>query len=943
MIHVIRVVGTEARDWRGEAVLHDIQNTLHITNVTGVKTTTVYRLEGITYGEAQAFAERVLAEDINQTFTVNQPLLREGCTIEVAYKPGVMNPEAASIVKAARDCGLRHIIAADSSIEYTFEGHPTEAEVQTILDRLLVNTIVQRVVCEEPKTLHITGEASGINIIPIRGMNDDELMALSKDKLFLNLEEMGIIRAYFQTIGRDPTDGEVEILAQTWSEHCGHKTFNARLIVNGVEKPPLMERLKAVSQRFPTLVVSSFSDNAGVIAFYDDLVICGKVETHNSPSAAEPYGGAATGSGGVFRDIIGTGKGARVVLSTDVFCLGHWNLPAKKIPPGCLDPSYLLHHVVRGVKDYGNRMGIPTAGGSLHFHPDFRAKPTVIVGAYGIMPETAAEKGVPQPGDVIIVVGGRTGRDGIHGATFSSAEMTEHTATVNATAVQIGHAIEEKRMADALLRCRDMGIIRAITDCGAGGFASAIGEMGAKTGVSIILERAPLKYPGLAPWEILLSESQERMVVAVAQEDMLEFCAIHSEHNVEATVMGVFTASERFIATYGGATLCDLDMEFLHHGLPQRVMTAHWTRPTYDEPELPPPNDWVGLYTGVMSHPNVCSREPVVRLYDHGVQGTSTMPPYGGVHHDGPNDAVVLRPIAGKPYGMVVSQGLNPILNRIDPYWGSLWAGAEALANYAAVGGNPEECAIIDNFIWPFPDEDSLGTLDMSMDALVDFIHAIQRPAVSGKDSLSSTYRGKDGTVIKIPPVLCISLFGRIPDVSKTASADIKRPDKSVLVLAGALDADAMGGSVYYDLHGFTGNRLPKVDIANLHTQCMAVHRAIIGGWVLACHDVSEGGVAVSLAEMCFGGDCGASIDVRSLGQGRADHLLFNEMAGCFLLEVDPTILTDDFLTGVHWRVIGSTTEAHSIEVANGGVPIFSVSVEALKKAWAKPMREVFP
>ena len=346
-------------------------------------------------------------------------------------------------------------------------------------------------------------------MIPIRKMNNTELLDLSRDKLFLNLEEMKVVQEYFRRIGRDATDCEIEIIAQTWSEHCVHKTFKAKLIVDGKEKKPLFKRLKDATEEVAhPLVLSAFVDNSGVIEFFDGMAICGKVETHNSPSAIEPYGGAMTSSGGVFRDIVGTGLGAKVLASTDMFCFAPPGTPQDKIPAGCLHPHYLLRRVVAGVRDYGNRMGIPTNNGSLHFHPDFRAKPTVIVGAYGILPAATSRKSWPKAGDLVVTLGGRTGRDGIHGATFSSGEMTDRTMEVNASAVQIGNPIEEKRMFDAILAARDEGLIRTITDCGAG-FASAVGEMGSKTGARIALDRAPLKCPGLAPWEILLSGARK--------------------------------------------------------------------------------------------------------------------------------------------------------------------------------------------------------------------------------------------------------------------------------------------------------------------------------------------------------------------------------------------------------------------------------------------------
>lgn len=943
MIQTVRVITKEGPDTRGDDVLAEIKH-LGVTSIAGVKTVQLYRLEGLSADDANRFAKLLFVEEMNQAYTINAPLVTNAArVIEVAYKPGVMNPEVASILKAARDLGFNDLVAADSSTEYAFFGTPTDDEIEFVLARLLVNKTVERVVTETPTTLVISGEPGTITVVPIRSLDDDDLIALSKDKLFLNLEEMRVIQAHFREIGRDPMDAELETIAQTWSEHCSHKTFKARLIVDGFEKEPLIARIKKGVEKFPAGVLSAFEDNSGVAEFYDGLAVCGKVETHISPSAIEPYGGAATGSGGVFRDIMGTGQGAKVIASTDMFCFGPPDLDPSELPSGCLHPHYILRRVFAGVRDYGNRMGIPTANGSVHFHKDFRAKPTVIVGSYGIIPVEQCQKGKPQVGDRVIVLGGRTGRDGIHGATFSSGEMTERTISVNVSAVQIGNAIEEKRTFDVILACRDAGLIRAITDCGAGGFSSAIGEMGSEIGVRVELEKAPLKYSGLAPWEIWLSESQERMVIAVAPQSVGRVLAICRNYNVEATVLGEFTGDKQLVVTCEGAMVCDLDMEFLHHGLPQRVLRAHWTKPVFEEPHLSPPDDWVRTYCRVLGHGNVCSKEPIVRLYDHGVQGTNALPPFSGVSHDGPNDALVLTPILGKPYGFVVSHGLNPILMRIDPYWGGIWALTEALANLVAVGGDPRgsETKLVNNYIWPVPDEESLGGLDRAVSAVEDFMDVFGVVVISGKDSLSSTYRGKDGTVIKIPPVLCISAFGKIPDAAKTVTADFKEIG-SYVVLAGKVDPSAMGGSVYYDLAGVIGNTPPRSNLELLPRLFDAVHRLIASGVVLACHDVSEGGLAAALAEMCFGGGMGAEVDLRALGQGRLDHLFFSETAGTFLLEIPPSCITEFIAASVPGTILGRTLAEPVVVVTEGLAELFRADLATLKAAWQRPMKEVF-
>lgn len=863
----------------------------------------VYRLEGINLKETKILAEKVLSEDLTQIYSINKPLVKDK-VIEIAYKPGVMNPEVASIMKAAKDLGV-NLIAADSSYEY----------VLPVDEQNLYNPLTEYIVNDEPKTLVIKGTPGKTNIIPIRNMKDEDLQDLSKDKLFLNLQEMKVIQNYFQKIKRDPTDLELETIAQTWSEHCAHKIFKAKLVVDGKEKEPLFTRLKKEALKHKKNIISAFVDNAGVMDFYEGWAINGKAETHNAPSAIEPYGGAMTGSGGVFRDVVATGQGAKAVVSTDIFCLAHPDMDKSKLPAGTLPPDYILKRVVAAVRDYGNRIGIPTNNGSFHFHEDFRAKPIVLVGAYGILPKEKGKKGEPKIGDVAVVIGGRTGRDGIHGATFSSGVMSEKTMEINATAVQIGNAIEEKRVFDAILEARDQDLIRAVQDLGAGGFSSAIGEMGAKIGVKVQLEKAPLKYQGLAPWEIWVSESQERMLIILPKKNINEFFQICKKYNVETTEIAKFDGSRKLQVYYDSEKVGDLEMSFLYGGLPQRVMKAkrnnQETITNNQTNKLPKTEDeWIKLLEKTLSNGDINSKEPILRMYDHNVQGTNALHPFVGIGMDGPNDAAVVKPLLDKPYGMIVSHGLNPNLTKEDPYWGSIWAATEAISNYVAVGGDYTQACLINNYIWPFPDEEWLGRLDVCVDAVVDFMKALKIPVISGKDSLSATYSGSNGVIIHSPPTLVMSVFGKIADVKKTVSSDFKKVG-SAIVLVGKQDM--------------------RVDLKTLPKVLDKIHKAIISGKVLACHDVSEGGLITAIFEMCVGGDCGVSIKV-----DRKE--LFNETTGCFIVEVENETIAKKLFSGVSYKMLGKTTKDEKIKVDR----LFTADMKDLQKVWSKPMKEIF-
>jgi len=926
----------EVGDPRGAELSAEIQRTLGIT--TGVRTANVFRVEGIDDSQAVLLAQEALVDPITESFVLNPVAEEGGEVLEVAYRREVTDPVSGTINKVAKalDAPLDGVQVAT---RYIFD-NTTPEQAEHVAERLLVNEAVQQLIKIKPESLKIIGERKQIETFDLRDLSLSELREISKErKLQLDDSEMLAIQDEFKRLERPARDGELEVMGGRWSEHCVHKTFNADILINGEVKPSLFTMTKEAARRnFGELVATAFEDNSGGMFFYDGTVILVKWETHNSPSANDPYSGAATGSGGVFRDIMGTGQGARVILSCDAFAVAPIDMDEDELPPETIPPDSMLRGLVAGVRDYGNPMGIPTPNGSVHFHPDFAAKPTVLVGAYGITPEKYAQQGQPQLNDRVIVIGGRTGRDGIHGATVSSAERTAESTKRNKDHVQLGNPIEEKKFADAILEARDRGLIRALTDCGAAGFSSAIGELAENIGVNVDISKAPLKYEGLAAWEIWLSESQERMALAIDPEKIEEFIEVCALYNVEATDLGSFDGSNKLTVKYGEETVVDLDYRFLKEGRPNKVMEAEFVREVFEEPEIDEPTDWNEALKKVLMHGNVCSKEPIVEQYDTTVQGTNVLAPFSGVKFDAPNDATIITPILGKPYGMIVSHGLNPILNRIDPSRGAKWAAVEAVSNLVAVGGNFRETVLCGNYISPTPDKQYMGSLYQQVSAVCDFQDAMGMPIVSGKDSLSSTYTWPDGKKTHVPPVVNISTMGRIPDVSKTVSTDFKRKG-STLVMVGK-QHKGMGGSTYYDTHGIVGNEVPDVDLELLPEVFDSIHNGIVSGDIAACHDISEGGLITAVTEMAFGGDCGVDLDIDI--EGRADFFLFNETAGTFVIEVESIEKAQELFGEVPYMVIGTTKKEKEISVRHQERALFTANVDELKEAWKAPMRKLF-
>ena len=705
--------------------------------------------------------------------------------VHVMPKPGVTDPEAESGLALLRS--LDYAVSGVRTIRtYRIKG-PAQS-IPRLIGRVLANDAVELAV-QGTLPFDRLGEGHPYQFhrveVPTRGLNDQQLVELSRaGQLALGLVEMKTIQRHFTEQGREPTDCELETLAQTWSEHCSHKTLRGRIAFQGHTIDNLLKQtiFRATRELGCDWLVSVFSDNAGVIRFDDAHDVCFKVETHNHPSAIDPYGGANTGLGGVIRDALGTGLGARPICNTDVFCVAPPDLPPDQVPAGVLHPRRVLEGVVAGVRDYGNRMGIPTVNGALAVDPGYLANPLVFCGTVGVLPRGMSEKRV-MPGDRIVAIGGRTGRDGIHGATFSSAELTGESDTVSGGAVQIGNAITEKMVLDVIIQARDRHLFHSITDCGAGGFSSAVGEMGAELGAAVDLDRAPLKYQGLSYTEIWISEAQERMVLAVPPDKWPALNELCESEGVQATDLGEFVDSGRLTLRYQGEVVADLSMSFLHDGRPVVVREATWT-PFEDRPvRLPSPRDFTADLFVLLSHWDVCSKEWIIRQYDHEVQARTVLKPLVGANDDGPGDAAVILPVRGSTRGLAVGCGLNPRYGKIDPYHMAACVIDEAIRNCVAVGADPARIALLDNFCWGNTERpETLGSLVMAAEGCRDTALAYGTPFISGKDSLYNEYT-HDGQSLAIPPTLLISAIGQVPDISRCVTMDFKEPGNLLLLL----------------------------------------------------------------------------------------------------------------------------------------------------------------
>jgi phosphoribosylformylglycinamidine synthase II len=952
-----------------------------------------YLIEGALERETvQWLTRRLFCDAVTETARVevaghdslNESTPEQTC-LYVLLKPGVTDAVALTALHTMQAGGFA-VDAVRTYRKFWIEGIAPEA-LNLLQRKVLANASIEETI---PAPLQVATLATQVAYqfqpvqVPLREANDEQLMDISRQGgLSLNLTEMKTIQNHFNELGRNPSDIELETVAQTWSEHCSHKTLAGRIEYQTPEETRYFDNmLKETIFRATTQLreqwadkdwcVSVFKDNAGIVEFDADYNVCFKVETHNRPSALEPYGGANTGIGGVIRDTLGTGLGAKPVCSTDVFCFAPPTLSVDELPEGVLHPARVMRGVVAGVRDYGNRMGIPTVNGAVYFDRRYVGNPLVFCGNVGLIPKDKSFK-EPQAGDLIVALGGRTGRDGIHGATFSSAELTDKSETLSGGAVQIGNAITEKMLQDVLLQARDLGLYHAVTDCGAGGFSSAVGEMAEGLGAVVDLDLAPLKYQGLSYTEIWISEAQERMVLSVPPQNWEKLQALCRSESVEATVLGHFTGDGQLILRFQGQVVGHLDLHFLHDGRPPVVRQATYQPADYQplttdktsefaaknlQPLDDSPASLQKTLLDLMGHLNIASKHWVIRQYDHEVQGGSVVKPLMGAAGDGPSDAAAVRPRVDSDRTLIIGCGMAPRFGDYDTYHAATSAIDEAVRNCVATGADPDRIAVLDNFCWGYTDRpETLGALVRAAIGCHDLALAWEVPFISGKDSLHNefSYADADGQrqTIRIPHTLLISALGQVPRDTQCVTTDLKKAGNQLFQI-GSTRCE-LAGSHFAECRGLTGGQVPVVQPALARRLFQKLHQCMQAGWIAACHDLSEGGLAVTLSEMAIAGRLGMDVDLHSIEILPTTHhadeqernaipgdliRLFSESNSRFVVEVAP-----DHVAAVQAAFadlpiyhLGQVTSEAQVRIQSSGNPLIDESVETLRSEWQKPL-----
>ena len=965
-------------DPRGESIKKQIKDFLGM-EIGQLKTRDVYTIRAdISNKQAQQIAAE-LSNPVLQRGIVGESRPTDPCfdfLVVVGFKPGVTDNVGRTAGEAVSDIIGRKLHDDEkvfSSVEYMFYGKVDADKVGHIAKDLLANELIESVRIFSGAEVLKNGIPLNLPLVSATGggqvhdynleVSDAQLMEISrKGILALSLDEMKAIQGYFRKakgrdgvgLGSNPTDVELEVLAQTWSEHCKHKIFDAAIEYtdeNG-KKENIVSCYKSFIKKSTREIekdvdwlVSVFHDNAGVIGFNDKVNLVYKVETHNSPSALDPYGGAMTGIVGVNRDPLGTGQGADLLINVWGYCLGSPFTDKKDVPEGLLHPRRLRDGIHKGVIDGGNQSGIPYGLGWEYFDERYCGKPLVYCGTVGTLPkrinnQPGHEKSI-KPGDLIVMAGGRIGKDGIHGATFSSEELHQESPT---QAVQIGDPITQKKMSDFIYEARNQGLYRFVTDNGAGGLSSSIGEMSELCGgCRMDLKKAPLKYAGLDPWEILVSEAQERMSFAVPPENIEEFVRLAKSRNVEVTVMGEFTDTGKFHMMYGDKTVAYLDIEFMHAGLPRMQLKAKWQPPTFTEPKLAG-RDLEKDLCALVGRLNICSDEYKARQYDHEVKGLSVIKPFVGKERDVVSDATVSMIEQLSTEGVVLSAGVLPRYSDIDT-WHMIGSVIDlAVRRIIAVGGKLGHIAGLDNFCWPDPvqsektpdGEYKLAQLVRANKALYEYTKAYKVPCISGKDSMKNdSTRG--GKKISIPPTVLFSAIAKMDDIRKAVTLDAKCAG-DVLYVIGTTKPE-LGGSEYYAMLDATGNQVPRID----PEYAMSIYRKIaeITDKELAhsLHTPAIGGLAAGFAKVAMGGRLGLTIDMDAIPADAGMSLeekLFSESNSRFIMTVAPrdAATVEKMLDGIPFARVGQVVEMPCLKIKGGNRPQIELDLNKMLKSY---------
>jgi phosphoribosylformylglycinamidine synthase subunit PurSL len=952
-------------------------------SISDIKITNVYTVDKEFSNFSKEKIALMLTNKIFEQYSIDKPIItcNFDYAFEIGFLPGVTDNIGKTVIESIEDLekttfDIPHESVYSSNVYY-LRGDLQKEVVQKIAKTML-NPLIQSIKIKS-KQEFIKDQGMGI-VVPkvklekeptIENINlmisEQELKkigkegivnknGISKGPLALRPSYMKVIQEYFKKQGRDATDVEIEAIAQTWSEHCKHTIFADPLddIKEGIYKHYIKKATNEIRAKKgdKDFCVSVFTDNAGGIIFDDNYIISDKAETHNSPSALDPFGGAVTGIVGVNRDALGFGKGSKPVINRYGYCTGNPQdkeliYRDKDLTDEALSPRAILDGVVAGVNAGGNQSGIPAPQGFVYFEDRYKGKPLVFVGTIGLIPrkingENGWEKKANK-GDKIVIAGGRVGLDGIHGATFSSEALTSGSPV---TAVQIGDPITQKKMSDAIIKeIRDLGLYNSITDNGAGGISCSIAEMARESGgCNVDLEKNLLKYPNLDPWEIWISESQERMTFAVPPENVEKLQEILKKHDVESYVVGEFTDSGRCIVNYNGNKVMDLDMEFLHNGLPKEEQYSVYTKPKHQEPEFKCPENLNDTVLSMISRNNIASFEFITIQYDHEVQAGSVIKPlHGNGRVNGP--ATVTRPVLNSKRGVVASQGITPRYSDIDTYHMAACSIDTAIRNAVSVGGNIDYLAIMDNFCWCSSDEPGrLGELKEAAKACYEIASAYGTPFISGKDSMFNDFKGYDrkGNPIKIsiPPTLLVSSVGVIEDTTKCISIDPKFTGDLVYVIGETLNE--LGGSEYFHMKGFIGNNVPKVEPKKAYEVYKKMYQAINKELIASATSIEIGGIGVSLTKMAISGKLGMNINLKNLESDlkRDDYILFSESQSRLVVTVDPKKKEkfEDLFPDA--KLVGEITNTKSL-IINGvnDNEIVNLSISKLEENYKKPFK----